>query len=265
MNNLIKIMSVAAAMMLGATTMTAQRYAKVPRFRALIYSNASVEVAHRQFAEQSREFFHRLTYGEGWILDHTENIDTFTVDRLKQYSVVICTDDMPHTSDARQAFQAYMEQGGGWLGFHAAGYNDRNTHWPWLNTLLGCGAFTCNSWPPQPVLMEVDTADHPVTRSLPREFVAPECEWYQFESPVTQNPDVDVLLSVSPRNYPLGFKDIILGGDLPVVWANRQFRMVYLNIGHGDREYSDATQNLLVANCLRWVVSRDPKGNPFDL
>lgn len=36
------------------------------------------------------------------------------------------------------------------------------------------------------------------------------------------------------------------------------------NIGHGDEEFTDATQNLLLVNAFRWIVSRSPKGNPFN-
>jgi hypothetical protein len=40
--------------------------------------------------------------------------------------------------------------------------------------------------------------------------------------------------------------------------------MIYLNMGHGDEEYIDASQQLLFINAFRWIVSRDSKGNPFD-
>lgn len=52
-------------------------------------------------------------------------------------------------------------------------------------------------------------------------------------------------------------------GDFPIVWANRNYRMVYLNMGHGDEEFIDPTQNLLLVNAFRWVVSTDKRGNPF--
>ena len=45
---------------------------------------------------------------------------------------------------------------------------------------------------------------------------------------------------------------------------HRNYRMIYLNMGHGDEEYIDATQNLLFVNAFRWVVSQDPDGDPFD-
>ena len=42
-------------------------------------------------------------------------------------------------------------------------------------------------------------------------------------------------------------------GDFPIVWTNRRYRMVYLNMGHGDEAFIDATQNLLFTNAFRWV------------
>lgn len=73
----------------------------------------------------------------------------------------------PNTKAERDAFEQYMENGGGWVGFHAAAYNDKNTHWPWFVKFLGGGVFYCNNWPPQPVLVEVDNEEHPVTKNLP--------------------------------------------------------------------------------------------------
>lgn len=149
------------------------------------------------------------------------------------------------------------------MGFHAAAYNDENTHWPWFVDFLGGGVFLCNNWPPQPVLVEVDDRQHPVTSNLPGSFVVPASEWYQWKPSPRQNKDVEVLLSLSSRNYPLGIKDVVKFGDLPIVWSNKKYRMIYLNIGHGDEEFTDATQKLLFVNAFRWVVSRDPQGDPF--
>ena len=52
-------------------------------------------------------------------------------------------------------------------------------------------------------------------------------------------------------------------GDFRIVWTNKDYRMIYLNMGHGDEEFIDANQNLLITNAFRWIVSCDPKGNPF--
>ena len=229
-------------------------YAKAPRFNALVYYSENVEEAHRIFAEQAVGFIHKLSYGEGFTYTVTRSLAPY-VDRLAEFDVVSSLNNMPGDRAERDAFQAYMENGGGWVGFHAAAYNDPSTNWPWFNTFLGGGNFYCNTWPPQPALLELDNPSHPVTRNLPSSFVAPACEWYQWKPSPADNPDVDVLLSLSERNYPIGLKDIIYFGKFPVVWTNRRYRMIYLNIGHGDEEFSDPTQNLLLVNALRWIVS----------
>lgn len=50
----------------------------------------------------------------------------------------------------------------------------------------------------------------------------------------------------------------------PVVWTNNKYRMICLNMGHGDDCFSDSAQKLLFTNAFRWVVSKSPKGNPFE-
>lgn len=238
-------------------------YAKAPRFKALIYYTQHAEEAHVQFAEQATTFFKKLNYGDGFVLDITTDFSKYPYEKLKEYNVIIMLNTSPNTKAERDAFEQYMENGGGWVGFHAAAYNDKNTHWSWFVKFLGGGVFYCNNWPPQPVLVEVDNEEHPVTKNLPASFVAPASEWYQWTPSPRQNKDVEVLLSLSPKNYPLGIKDVVNFGDFPIVWSNKNYRMIYLNMGHGDEEFIDGTQNLLLVNAFRWVVSKDKSGNPF--
>lgn len=238
-------------------------YAKAPRFKALIYYTQHAEEAHVQFAEQATTFFKKLNYGDGFVLDITTDFSKYPYEKLKEYNVIIMLNTSPNTKAERDAFEQYMENGGGWVGFHAAAYNDKNTHWPWFVKFLGGGVFYCNNWPPQPVLVEVDNEEHPVTKNLPASFVAPASEWYKWTPSPRQNKDVEVLLSLSPKNYPLGIKDVVNFGDFPIVWSNKNYRMIYLNMGHGDEEFIDGTQNLLLVNAFRWVVSKDKSGNPF--
>lgn len=239
-------------------------YAKSKRFKALMLWNPYAEIAHVQFDKQSMEFFHRLNYGDGFVLDTTTTLKTYTYEQLKEYSVIIALNESPSDQESRALFEKYMENGGGWIGFHASAYNDRNTRWPWYVKFLGCGEFKANNWPPQAALLEIDTHAHPVTKNLPDSYVAPPSEFYQWSSELRDNEDIQVLLTLSSKNYPMGVKDIVYGGDFPVVWTNKNYRMIYINMGHGDESYIDATQQLLFLNAFRWIVSRDPKGNPFD-
>lgn len=238
-------------------------YANAPRFKALIYFTDKAEEAHVQFARQTIRFFQKLNFGQGFILDTTQDLSQFPFEKLKEYQIIIMPDGSPSNAADRANFERYMENGGGWMGFHASGYNDKNTNWPWFKKFMGGGAFYCNNWPPQPAKLVIDKADHPVTKALPSTYISPASEWYQWNPSPRLNKDVDIFLSLSAENYPFGIKDVIYYGDFPVVWTNRAYRMIYLNMGHGDEVYSDATQQLLFINAFKWVLSQDKKGDPF--
>ncbi len=238
-------------------------YAKKPRFKALVYYTENAEEAHVKFAEQGLEFFKRLNYGDGFILQHTTDLTDYSYDKLKEYDIFIMLNASPSSPAERKAFETYMENGGGWIGFHAAAYNDKHTNWPWFVNFLGGGVFYCNNWPPQPVKLILDNDSHPVTKNLPSSFIAPESEWYQWNPSPRENKDIEILLSLSQDNYPLGIKDVVNFGDFPVVWTNKKYRMIYLNMGHGDDEFTDATQKLLFINAFRWVLSQNKTGDPF--
>ena len=172
---------------------------------------------------------------------------------LKPYQEILWLNGFPHTPEQRAAFQNYMEHGGGWLGLHVAGYNDKTTNWPWFVDFLGGAVFGSNNWPPLPAKLVVDDHTHPVTKDLPASFAAPANEWYLWKPSPRMNKSVRVLVTLDPSNYPLGVKDILTSGDLPVVWTNTKYKMVYMNMGHGEKIFGDATQNKLFANAVLWL------------
>jgi hypothetical protein len=76
----------------SATSVRPASYAgHTPRFKALLYYSDAVEEAHQQFAHQSIEFFHKLTYGEGWILDVSKTLEG----DLSGYDVIIMPNVAP--------------------------------------------------------------------------------------------------------------------------------------------------------------------------
>jgi uncharacterized protein len=239
-------------------------YAQFPRFKVLAFYSRHVEKAHVEFANDAIVFFKDLTIGNGFVFDTTSNMNDLNEGKLKNYQLVMMLNDFPQSQQQREAFKTYMENGGGWYGFHVAAYNDRDTHWPWLVDFLGGGVFYRNNWPPMPAKLTIDDAKHPVTKGLPETFVAPINEWYQWKPSPRERKNIKVLVSLSPDNYPFGLKDIVPDGDFPVVWTNTDYRMIYLNMGHGRHIFSDATQNRLIIAALRWIIATDKKGNVFD-
>ena len=223
--------------------------AQEPRFHVLALYSTNVESDHVDFAKQAIIFFGDQAKKDHFDFQATTDWDALNSSSLAKYQVVLWLDDSPHTASQRTAFEAYMNHGGGWMGFHAAGYNDESTHWPWFVDFLGA-VFYGNSWPPLPARIDVDDRTHAMTRRMPASYVAPANEWYSWKPDPRDNNNIRVLATLDPANYPIGLKDTLTGGDIPVAWANTRYRMVYLNMGHGDKIFNSAIQNIFFEDAL---------------
>ncbi|PWT77354.1 MAG: ThuA domain-containing protein [Bacteroidetes bacterium] len=228
-------------------------FSQTPEFKVLAFYATTVEKDHVDFAGDALHFFAHLASKDRFTIDSTVEWDKLNEETLKNYQLVIWVNEFPHTEAQRRAFEHYMEHGGAWLGFHVAGYNDKDTNWPWLVDFLGGAVFYTNSWPPLAARLVVDDRNHPVTRRLPARFISPINEWYLWKPSPRLNKNVKVLVTLDSANYPLGKKDIIKNGDLPVVWTNTQFKMVYMNMGHGDQVLTDSFQNNMIEDAILWL------------
>jgi uncharacterized protein len=242
----------AAALMAACAPAVAQ--ADITPLRVLAFYSTNVEGDHVDFAQQALKFFAGAAARDHFQFESTTNWDELNADRLKTIRVVVWLNDSAHTPAQRAAFEQYMEHGGGWLGFHFAAYNDSGTHWPWFVQFLGGAVFYGNSWPPLPATLHVDDPGNPITRHLPAQFLSPANEWYSWQPNPRANKDVKVLLTLDPSNFPLGFKDTLTGGDIPVAWTNTRYRMFYTNMGHGDRIFADVHQNQMFEDALLWLA-----------
>ena len=222
-------------------------------FKVLAFYSTKVEPDHVLFAEGALKFFSGLSATNNFAFDSTSNWDDMNDFNLAKYHVVVWLNDKPSKAEQRRAFQKYMESGGAWLGFHVAAYNDRDSNWPWFVDFLGGGIFHINSWPPLPAKLTVDDRSHPVTRHIPESFISPDNEWYIWKPSPRLNKDVRVLVTLDPSNYPIGFKDVLTSGDLPVVWTNTKYKMLYMNMGHGDKIFTSPIQNKLIEDAALWL------------
>ncbi|MGB7285006.1 MAG: ThuA domain-containing protein [Candidatus Acidiferrum sp.] len=240
-------------LVVGALLSASAVMGQTPRFRALVFYSTKVERDHVQFAEDALRFLSRVASKDQFRVDTSTDWDDLNEARLKNYQLVIWLNESPTKPEQRLAFQQYMEHGGAWLGFHAAGYNDKDTGWPWFVEFLGGAVFSINSWPPLPAKLVIDERRSPVTANLPDSYIAPSNEWYLWKPDPRLNADVRVLVTLDPSNYPLGWKDVVLAGDCPVVWTNTKYKMIYMNMGHGGKILTNATQNQLIENAVLWL------------
>ena len=240
-------------LVLGFLLSPALSPAQQTTFRVLAFYTDKGEQDHIDFANQALAFYKALAKKENFVFEATTRWDDLNQEKLRNVQLVMWINDFPAKPEQRVAFETYMKHGGAWLGFHVSAYNDADTHWPWLLEFLGGGVFYGNNWPPLPAKLIVEDRTHPVTRRLGAILDAPANEWYIWKPSPRLNKDVKVLLALAPENYPIGLKDTITGGDLPVVWTNTKYRMLYMNMGHGDKIFSSPDQNKLFEDAILWL------------
>jgi uncharacterized protein len=234
------------------------------RFRVLAFYSDTTEPDHVQFAKDALKFLTERAVKEHFTFDATSRWDDLTDDRLKGYQLVIWLNESPSKAEQRRAFERYIEQGGAWLGFHAAAYNDKDTNWPWFVDFLGGAVFFINSWPPLPARIDINDQAHAVTTGLPHDFESPANEWYIWKPTPRVNTNVRILATLDPSNYPVGFKDVLTGGDLPVVWTNTKYKMLYMNMGHGDKIFTSPIQNRLIDSAVSWLGMGAAQNSPVE-
>jgi YVTN family beta-propeller protein len=222
-------------------------------FKVLAFYSTKVEPDHVLFAEGALKFFSGIAAKNNFTFDSTSNWDDMNDFNLGKYQVAVWLNDEPSKAEQRRAFQKYIENGGAWLGFHVAAYNDKDSNWPWFVDFLGGGVFHINSWPPLPAKLTVDDRSHPVTKYLPGSFTSPNNEWYIWKPSPRLNKNIRVLVTLDPSNYPIGFKDVLTSGDVPVVWTNTKYKMLYMNMGHGDKIFASPIQNQLIEDAILWL------------
>jgi uncharacterized protein len=224
-----------------------------PRPRVLAFFTAGGELDHVLFAQQAMRAFAARAADAGYSFAATTEWDDLNDAVLRTVRLVIWLNDMPRTPAQRQAFERYMTGGGAWLGFHVSGFG--NNAWPWFTEFMGGSRFTASNWPSLPARVNVDDAGHQIVKDVPATFVAPINEWYSWTPSPRLNPDVKVLLTLDQSNFPLGVKNTLNGGDIPVAWLNTKYRMVYLNYGHGNRIYSTPILPTMIDNSVRFLLS----------
>ena len=82
----------------------------------------------------------KLGHENDFDVDTASNADLFTEDSLQNYAAVVFlsttdNDDVLLNNYQENAFQRYIEAGGGFVGIHAA--TDAGYHWGWYTRLVG--------------------------------------------------------------------------------------------------------------------------------
>ena len=232
--------------------------ADLPRPAILVFSKTN-GFRHEEAIPAANKLFQKMAKDNGWGFFQTENGATFNPAMLKQFDAVIFnnTSGDVFTADQRAAFQAFLENGGGYIGIHAAGDNS-HAAWDWyMNDLLGA-TFTQHTLSPQfqTATVELDDSEHPAVQGLPPSWKHFE-EWYSFDRSPRQG-GANILITVDEKTYkPVGFLGADLRmGDHPMVWSRciGKGRVLYSAFGHHAAAFENVQQKQLLLNATRWIL-----------
>ena len=217
---------------------------------------------HQEAIPAGKAMFAKLASDKGWGLFETENGAAFSPEILARFDAVVFnnTSGDVFLPAQRAALQSYLENGGGYVGLHAAGDNS-HAAWDWyMKSLIGA-TFTQHTMSPQFQMATVNVEDkaHAATQGLPATWQRTE-EWYSFDkSP--RGSGANVLITVDEKTYnPVGMfgKDLRMG-DHPAAWSRciGKGRVMYTIFGHRAEAFAEAETVMLLTNALGWAARQD--------
>lgn len=220
----------------------------------LIYTKNGKGYVHDNI-EESVKALAGICSAQGWEFTVSDDAAIFTNENIKQFQCIVFSNTNNEAFDSdeqKAAFQAYIRQGGGFVGIHSACGSERQ--WPWFWAMLG-GKFVRH---PKLQLFPIKVVDpnHPATQHLP-EIWAWEDEFYYMNQ---LNPDIHVLLagdlSKIEDDQKTTYPGEVFGQYFPLSWSHsfdggRQF---YTALGHKGEYYQNPAFVKHLEGGMKWAM-----------
>ena len=182
----------------------------------------------------------------GFDVEHSEDPAALEAP-LDGYAAVVflSTSGEVLTPAGRARLARYVEEGGGFVGVHAAACTEED--WPYYGDLLGARFARHPRY--QPGSAVVEDPDHPATRHLPPRWDFTD-EWYDFRS--SPRGRVRVLLAADESSYDGGG----MGADHPLAWCHGHGagRVFYTALGHASEAYADPAFRAHLRGGTAWAA-----------
>ena len=225
-----------------------------PPKKILIYTHNGKGYVHDNIAP-SVEALKKLCSENGYEAESTADPSVFTTDNLKKIHCIIFSstnNEAFETEAQKQAFVAYTQNGGGFVGIHSASGSERQ--WPWFWAMLG-GKFVRHPELQKFTVKVIDKA-HPSTNHLGDSW-AWEDECYFINQ---LNPDIHVLLAADLTTIKdekkLEYPGTTFGDYFPLAWYH-QFdggRQFYTSLGHKAEYYKDEKFLKHLLGGIKWSM-----------
>lgn len=235
----------------------------LPNPAVLVFSKTNA-FRHEEAIPAANAMFAQISEENGWGIFQTENGATFSPEILVRFDAVIFNNVSGDvfTSQQREAFREFIENGGGFVGIHAAGDNSHEA-WDWyINDMIGT-LFTGHPMDPQfqEATVGVEDRTHPATDHLGSDWVRTD-EWYSFDRSPRNSPGVNVLATLDESTYDPGSlfgTELAMGDDHPIIWWRcvGEGRVLYSALGHTAESFSEPEYVELLTDATRWAMTLD--------
>jgi type 1 glutamine amidotransferase len=222
--------------------------------RILVYTRNGKGYVHDNISS-SVAAIRKMGAENAFAVDAGDDPAVFTDANLKSYKAIVFSNsnNEAFTSDTqRDAFERYIEAGGGFAGIHSASGSERG--WPYYWSILG-GSFLRHP-KFQKFTIRVKDPNHPATHGMASSFEwEDECYFLHF-----MNPDLHPLLVTDlsklddpdRAKYPRG----LVGDAMPLAWTLRQdgSRQFYTSLGHTKESYSNPLLYNHILGGILWAM-----------
>lgn len=239
--------------------------ADIKRPAILVFSKTN-GFRHKEAIPAANATLAALAKEKGWGIFQTENAATFRPDILARFDAVVFNNVSGDvfTPDQRAAFQSFVDNGGGYVGIHAAG-DDSHKAWGWYaDKVIGTRFIGHPMFPQfQKAVIRIEDHTHPATAQLGASWARTD-EWYSFDrSP--RRPGIAILATLDEASYsPKGLfgSDIAMGKDHPIVWTRcvGKGRALYSALGHTAESFAEPQHRQLLAGAVAWSLRLEGEG-----
>ena len=220
--------------LLGAVFLLVFQACEEPEKAGLLVFSKTEGFRHASI-EAGQEALKKLAADKGMTIEVTEDADVFNQNDLGKYRAIVFLNTTGNVLDSEQqeAFERYIQAGGGYVGIHSA--TDTEYDWPWYGQLAGA-RFLDHPMQPSNVqiarMTVVDTTNW-ATAMMPAEFEWTD-EFYNFRE---MSDDIEAVLTIDETTYEGGKNPDFH----PMSWYH-EFdggRAFYTALGHTEEAFAD--------------------------
>jgi uncharacterized protein len=202
----------------------------------------------------ARAAFLDMCTTRGLNVDASNDPKVFNSVQLVNYDVVVfsVTSGSGISEDGKAAFEAWVRDGGGYVGLEAAA----STEQAWSFYVQNVGAeFLAHPPTLEPGTIRFSTTSHPIIDGLPASLDIVE-QWYVFRERPENVPGQTVLMTLDETTLPSTHPQEQLIGYHAYAWVHERFggRSFYTGLGDNPDIFSDETILELLGRAIEWTA-----------